>query len=371
MAQRDNDLTARCLLIFGFALAAAYCPAIYGGATSPRWFVAAVAMIGLVFIRGSDLTCAHAFGILFIGWSFLTLQWSSAYLDGVGDSWKFIILGAAFVGGTAIKDPRPFYRGLAGGLAISSALALLGIDWPLLPSSSPPGGLFVNRLFLGEIAALVFVAALGHRLWWSVVFVAPSVILTHGRGPLLALGTCAALFVWTLNRRLALCIVGLLASVLIVAIGLRINPVIERINIWRDVLDGVTWLGHGFGSFMQTFTQFQTHTDSALTRTEHAHNELLEILYETGPLGAALVIAFAASLLWALRDRLEKARVEHYIFIAFLVEACFAFPLRLPTTAVVALFAAGSIARDLPRLRDTAIGRRVSLRIDACASRLD
>lgn len=348
----------RALAALGLILCIAYWPYINGAATAPRWMVIAACVPLLLFlVPRVEITRAHVVGFLFVAWSLLTLTWTATWYDSVDAAWKLVLLVGCFALGSALSDLRPLYRGMAIGIGISSILVLtdaLGLF--SVPKHHGLAGLFVNSLFLAEIAALVLVGAFANFLPWPyLVAVAPSVFLTGGRAPLLAIGVVFVARLWRTSRDAALATIAVLCIGAMIAIVLRPDSVFERLDIWSDTLRGLSAFGHGLGSFAGLFPQYARLVDASANRFENPHNEFLQIAFETGIPGLVLALAFC----WLI---LKTESPERYVFIAFVVEACFAFPNHLPCTAFLAALVAGHAARALPVVRLGAAERGIAER---------
>jgi hypothetical protein len=102
-----------------------------------------------------------------------------------------------------------------------------------------------------------------------------------------------------------------------------------------------SFFGQGLGSFYHLYSWF-----------EHAHNDLLQVTYETGFLGILLFLGFMAYCLWS------GPLPERLVLLAFLVEGLFDFPLYMPSTSFLAALAAGSILRSRDPVRlDQLVGK--------------
>ena len=115
----------------------------------------------------------------------------------------------------------------------------------------------------------------------------------------------------------------------------------ERLNIWQDTLDGLTFWGHGLGSYWDMFPHFASRIDVLVpiqTRPDHAHNDLLELIFETGAIGGLLALAIVATVF-------SSSSPERYIVICVFVMAFVGFSLHLPATLGMAAFALGRINR--------------------------
>lgn len=323
----------------------------------------AVIPAAMLFFSGQiKFTTAHLAGLLFGAWCLATLSWTDTPLDSQGAAAKLILLGTVFCLGSILKDLRPVMTGFALGLMISSVIVLAQVSgYRFLPEVESPSGLFVNRNFLAEAAALCIVGCVAYRLWWCIAGLLPSIILTGARGAVLGLTCALVLWGWQRARRATIVsLVVLLAAVAIVTAyrgeGLRTQSIEGRFALWSDAYEGLTLAGRGIGSFYGTYPAFAQRTDAMASRPDHMHNDALEILYETGPVGLSLAILFVATL---LPGPLNAGRL---VLIAFLVIGCFGFPLGMPGSAFLGVLCAGHVAGARCRLRDEAWFGRIFAR---------
>lgn len=366
---RRVGLSRWLLAAFGFLISSAYWPGISGASTAPRWIIAAIALsTALFFIRRIKFTIAHLAGTAYLIWAALSLLWTSAPLDSIG-AWFVIPLACAFCLGSTTQDLRPLWVGAALGVTVSSLLAIgQWYGWRPFPEIESPSGTFVNRNFLAEFAVLVAAACVTERLWWALPGLLPAIILTQARGAWVALFVVSLVSLRQWSRPLAhgialwcfMLACGVGASWL--GDGWKLTGITTRLWLWLDTVQGLTWMGHGIGSFYVTFPAFATHFNTLASRPEHAHNEILEIAFELGPVGVLLALAFCATL-WG---RVTAARL---VLIAAAVESLGEFPLHSPAAGVLVLFAAGHCARDLGSIRDQAWYGRILARLRLAAFR--
>lgn len=124
----------------------------------------------------------------------------------------------------------------------------------------------------------------------------------------------------------------------------------DSLRLWRDHL----WLGVGMGSFATVYPRYQTEPSELVT--EHAHNDYLEALTETGLMGGVLMLAALATFLLSafgnLRLRLQSdvGWIQLGTAIAccgLLVHSFVDFNLRIPANGVWFAFCAGlAVAAD-------------------------
>lgn len=342
---------------FSFALFVAFVPGLASPAISPRWamLMGCVPLVA-VLMPWRGFTALHALGLAFLAWCAATLAWAPSLPLGIDALAKLILLGCLFHIGSALPSLRPVYIGAALGLGVNGLVAIAQMVAPDLVvqgiSRGAASGLFMNKNHLAAAAALVLVGLIGERLWRYVLLVLPAVILPVSRSAFVALAVAGTPWLWRQSRA------GTVAALAAAAAGLWWiwNPATagERIDIWSATLPHLTWFGHGLGSFYTLFPSHAPSIDFLLDRPFHAHNDWLELAYDVGA-GAAICGAF---LLVALSAGPLAPRA---VFLAFIMEGCFDFPIHLPATVFIAGLAAGHVARGRPRLFDLPHGVRMAL----------
>ena len=329
----------------GLFTSAAYWPGIFSPAMVPKWIALSCLAPGLLLWRDQPLrlTKAHLFGSVLILWAACSVLWSIAPLDSLNGLWLTAILPAiCFCLGSQTPSLRPLFIGLGCGMAVSSAVAIgQGAGWFVLPEVAGPSGLFINRNFMAEAAVLVLVWLIAERVWWLAVLVMPAVALVEARGALLALGACLAVLLWKTRSPV---IGGLLAATVALFCYATFDrgtaTMVERADIWTEASQGIVAspagliFGHGIGTFGSVL-----HPEHADGVAQHAHNDILELVWDLGLVGLGLGALFVRQLFGPL----NSARL---VLVAVAVEALFAFPLQLPVTLAVAALAAGYAVRD-------------------------
>lgn len=345
----SNSIGGPCLarvqrrtLIFSFILSTLFVPGILGSAITPRWAFAAVMLPVLISNRQAPFTVAHVFGLLFIAYAAVSISWSHHY-DGLKGLFELIVVAEAFVYGSRLESLKPTVIGFGLGMWVSSAVMLLGID---IPHVTDHAGLFVNSNLMGEIAGLVLVAALAYRIWWLVPGILPAFLLAHCRGAFIAVAGAFVLWVWSKSRLAA---AGLCVAVLVALIYMSASPSAqERLMFWSAVVPHLTLPGSGLGSFYTMYPLYVPGVDEFNIRAEHLHNDWLEYVFELG-IGSVLLIP----VLWGSYS---------IVSAAFVIEACFGFPLRMPATAVLGGIVAGYAVRDRADVRDLCAAWRIRFR---------
>lgn len=350
-----------------FVLMVACMPNLPEGATVPRWaFLSIVSAILFFRVRFGWTT-------ILIG-SYLGIMAAVAPIgyDAAFILWHFLLYIVLFLyAQQRLPDLRQVAIGGALGLTVNSAVVLgqWYWGWTFIPQIEPMSGLFYNFNFATEPAAMVMALVVGHRLWWLIPGLLPT-LLTGSRAPILALGLAAMLALWRrgnkwddpLNGRFVAILAMLAAALFILArgkTGIYISEdLAQRFAVWRDTVPHVNFFGHGIGSFIADFPTYQTHINALSLRFEHAHNDYLQVAYELGIGGLILLVVLAARMYvkgfsgrkW---ERVGESRnPEWYAMIVFLGIAVFDFPLYEPCTGTLAALCAGRLFAGCPGLRD-------------------
>ena len=158
-----------------------------------------------------------------------------------------------------------------------------------------------------------------------------------------------------------------------------------RLDTWRDSLRlaaSSPVLGHGLGAFHDAYPRFKR--GHGIVRVEHAENDYLETLAETGAAGLAFSVAGLALLLAAARrgaatgpDRLVRGIGTGALaaLVALAVHSAVDFNLRIPSNAALAALVAAAAAgaagvrpRPLPRAGALALSVGALVLLVAAAS---
>lgn len=333
-------------LIFAFVFSVLFIPGITGAATTPRWAWAAVVLP--LLLRPVKLTTAHLCGLAFVFYAAISVAWSHPY-DGLSGLFQLIILAEAFWFGSQLEDLKQVTIGFGLGIWFSSVV-LCGIP---VPAASDHAGLFGNSNVLGELSALVLVLAASQRIWWLVPGLLPALLLSHCRGALLAVAGAFAIWLWG-KSRLATGVLVVTAGAFVLMSG-SLPSIQQRLDMWSGVVSHLTFFGHGLGSFYTLYPLYSPF-DTLLQRPEHLHNDLLELIFELGFVGAIAISAFAISTLVLKGNRAIKLCLS-----ALAIEALFGFPLHTAVTAVLGGIIAGHAVRNRVDIRDMLASWRVSV----------
>jgi hypothetical protein len=254
-----------------------------------------------------------------------------------------------------LTNPRLMFRAAAFGLGPSSVISIiqaLGYE-PVAHLTPHISGLFLNGNMMAEASALVITGCLIYRLCGCAILTLPALMLPFHRGSMIALAIACIV---RLNLRLTykfalLSLMGFAALAMwrelhvtgywqshVSEPGL-IGSVQERLDIWQAAISGLTWSGHGVGSFRALFPLYGGPiTDTMAIRPFFAHNDFLQLTFE---LGIFSVIPIALIIAPVLSSSPLK-----YVVLVFIVEAMFEFPLHMPATLFVSALCIGSIYRE-------------------------
>lgn len=332
--------------LVAFLATIAYFPGVYDPGVSPKWWVVALGCTSALLLLQLQPRVEWAFGAMFLGYAALSISWTPEPLVATNELVHLLVLALAFLVGTALRDLRAVFRGLAAGIGLNGALAYAQWLWATLQPGVPlqpwfyqepldpryPAGLFVNHNFLAEVAVLALAGSLAYRDWRYALPSAMTLTLVHSRASLLAL---AALGIFRAMRPYTFWLGLLLAIPAIITmycIGASDVGVTERLAFWQQLLGGVSLLGSGLGSYQVTFYT-----------AAHAHNDILQLAFELG-VGAVPFVALA----WcAVRSGGEECTVLG----CALVLALFAFPLELPISGLVIALTMGCLCARSSELR--------------------
>lgn len=325
-------------MIYGYLLSIAYIPGWTGFALPTGWlFLTAT----LPFVlRSGIVRWPH----LFLLYAALGLLWTPIPTQGLYDLWKLLILSGAFVMGLSRLDTIKLIFGVTAGYLVSIVIALFQLTgWDLTTRPyADPAGLFFNPNVFGEVGALLAIGLFASGFTWLSLIPAMGVVLSHSRTAVLALLVCGV--VGCLHRRLWYVIAILVVIASPVAFLKPFSSLTERVAIWGNTIDGLTWFGRGPGSFVITYPVFATRTDTLASREEDAHNDFLQLVYQYGVGTALLLPLLAVGLFGPLGP-------ERYLFIGFCVIAMFNFPLEIPLEGFLGAFALGRLWRSRHSLR--------------------
>ena len=214
-----------------------------------------------------------------------------------------------------------------------------------------------TNLFVRILASPNFFTFTGYFI--AVLIMTAALFATLSRGGISACVASFACFVWLTRKRSSLrsrslyfsAIALAISAVVVFAAWDRIENrfegagYIDRATVWKDslgIMRDYPLFGSGLGAFESTFHHYQTRYNNALF--DHAHNDYVEVVTDTGVIGMLLISGAAALLFSSLYRRWRSKRS---IFaqcigagglsasVALAVHSSTDFNLHLPATALL------------------------------------
>ena len=331
--------------ILTFLTAIAIWPGVPTFAWGPRWFLAAAGSAAYLFVVRIRPTPAHWWGLAFLLAAAASYFWIDVKLEWYEGFIWYLGLAAAFLVGAEVKDLRPVWWGLGAGLSINGLIALaqfFGYDY--VPYINVPAGLFGNRVFMGEAAALALVGSVACRFWYFVPGSILALGLSQSRGALLGVLGCGMIWLWkhwkggVMVLLIALPFFALASTGIVLPGTNKGASTMERVYLWSDSIDGLKPFGNGVGSFYTAAVKYGHRTQTTGLREAHAHNDVLEAFFELGILAIPLMVIFWMALFGPLTT-------ERYVLWCFVLVGLTGFPLHAPLTGFVGSLVAGYLVR--------------------------
>ena len=345
------------LFLLGFGVITAYVPGIFGASVSTGWLFLFIT-VPILFLY-CDLKLA--LGFVFLCYATLSLLWT----ENLNIAWFYLLqlvsLCCVFYIGKNIKDLAAIFKGLALGLGVSSVIAIaqkFGFTQVYTLAHST-AGLFINPNIYSEISAILLVSLIVFKLWWWIPVTLPGLILVQSRAAFAALGVGLFIWVWKFNKYLAS--ISLLMLIFLGATfywdRFDFSSVNERLNIWKDTIQGFKIFGNGIGSYEILYPYYATNINTELARPRYAHNDLLQLVFEFG-VGSIL-------LLMVLFNVFKSKKPELIILYTILTVSLFTYPMHIPTPAFIAFLVAGFITanNDTDRINGISSGPILSKRV--------
>lgn len=318
----------------GLILATCFVPG-YTGITIPSQWAVLSALLPLGLWRVGVLGPSHYAGLAALAWSALSLTWAYNVPDAVWGLWLLSIWAGAFWLGSTLHDFEPLLKGLAAGLAVSTAAAIaqhLGYAPTFADPKGSPSGLFYNSTVLAANSALVLIALVSHRLWLWTLPLLPALWLANSRGAFLVLVAVyiARQFHWLVSLTILTA-----AAIIFISLVAPGTSDYVRLSIWGVALHNLNLLGHGIGSFAAIYYV----KDGAVTHPEFAHNDYIQLWFELGIGAVAIYFIYATCLL-------HRQSLYWPTFLGFAIYSLFWFPLYAPLSAFLGALVAGRIVVD-------------------------
>lgn len=169
-------------------------------------------------------------------------------------------------------------------------LSLTALAWLLWMFSG-----VLNPNFIGCLVAFGIAIAVAQERWFSLLLLGPALYLTGSRGAIIAAGLIALVRLWRWSKVTS---AGVALIVVLLALSHRSlgESLLNRMGVWQDTLNHLTFWGSGWGSFADAYASWPVHTNMTLALAPHAYNDVLELLFELG-VGAGLLWLFLAAVL--------------------------------------------------------------------------
>ena len=306
----------------------------YTGATIPtQWVLLSAILPAATLWRAAPRLPLQTFlGLVFLGWTMLTLLWAPNYRTSVLGLWYVAIWALSYRLGTQTESLVPLWKGLALGLTLSTVVAIgqaLGFNY-VETNSNEWAGLLFNSTVAGLACAIVLIALCANRLWLYIPGPAIGLALAGSRGAYFVLGLTALLRLAGWRWTLGCLFLGAAAFTDWLAPSDS-----WRLTIWGHALRNMSFLGWGPFAFNDIYYIF----GRSIIHPEYIHNDYLQLWFEFGPGSLAL---FALGWLALGQDRSPN----WYPAVAIAICATFYFPLYCPLLAFMACVLAGNLNRD-------------------------
>ena len=360
-----------------------------------------------------------------------SILWSSNRSASIEEAQRLITYVLLFFVALEVMRRRESRTMLVTTLIFTGTIEAIYVLWqyvfgdPFFPAGNLPGkwrtfGTLGNPNWTGEFLAVTVLVTLGRlvelrkeskRSWAHYGTLAALILMLLALAATLARGSWVALVIgagaFLIMRRhsrsigqtlrtsiLPLTITGITAILLIglplltnrASLEHLLNLKSARGRIWMWLVTGSMILdapfgGHGLGTFGSQFPTYQARLFSRVwsapfvlnaSFTTYAHNDYLQLGSE---LGVFALVAFCA-LLWSVLKRGRQLGSEPLALgcwaavISLLVNAAFAFPLRLPASlmlfVVLTATVEASVAQRTVTLKRSAIAARVMIALLIC-----
>jgi hypothetical protein len=326
------------MAFLGFVLTIAVHPWLIGGFVTLRWLVLLGAVPALMAMQERGVRLGWEWTIV-LAWGAASLLWAPNAALGADKLLHLAILFLLFnLGGS-----RDLAQGMCWGMIVNALVCVIQLFgyWPG-PSiiHSVPGGLYLNRNMMAEIAGPLAVWAVAQRQWkWSIGPVA-CMILAPDRAAIVAVGVLIA--AWR-KRWAWLSLIALGIGFAALTYFKGIESFGERAIIWRHAWEEISLWGNGLGAFRVNWPHL-----------EYVHCDPMEFVYELG-IGALPLVW----LVWR-GFRGDGALATKLAFAALLVESLFSFPFQLPSSAALGASLLGDLYRAREPLRVAEPQRRAA-----------
>jgi O-antigen ligase len=137
----------------------------------------------------------------------------------------------------------------------------------------------------------------------------------------------------------------------------------RRVSIYRDtwkIVSSHPWTGTGLGTLQAVFPRYESYYDGFVV--DHAHNDYLELLAETGLIGGLCMLGFVGLLVWrGLSNlRLANSPASRSLYsgalvgcIGLLIHSMVDFNLHIPSNALLFLLLAAMATSGVAAKRES------------------
>lgn len=312
-----------------FLAMVAYLPSVLSATIVGRWVVLSLGMGALLLTLPRPLLGpGHRAAAMLFLWASLSLIWSVSPFDTLGELLHWLVLGVLFLTASQYRNPEMILVAVVLGLCVSLSFALIQMQGaiPVLVTDVP-GGLFLSRNALGEIAAVALVWALLRRAWAFVLPPFILVVLSSSRGALLACLVGGLYWMWGTQRN-RWAVIPVILSFVVGGLFVTwyrdssLEAIYLRLDMWNLTLSNLTFLGYGLNTFAALAPQY-----------EFSHNDTLQLAFELG-IGALFGLPVLA---YAIRRQLPEAGALLSLTAASMVS----FPLHHPMGAALMAILSG------------------------------
>ncbi len=255
-------------------------------------------------------------------------------------------------------DFHLFYFDLlvAAGI-ISSVMGYMQIAdkdplWTYVPgvARTLPTAFMGQHTILGPFLDVCAVAALFRKRYFCFAFIVPVILATESSFSYLSLGVGTFIYLWTILKRSTIVYITLAGLVAVFVASMfkdlsyflanngRYEIWTATIQCWKEFPLFQKIFGFGFGSYKALFPMVQPFNTKQFGVFIHAHNEYLQLLFEGGVAGIAVLLYSLKGVFTAVCKAKETHLWGHFaIFMVFMSNAIGNFPFHVSPHGVLAL----------------------------------
>lgn len=238
---------------------------------------------------------------------------------------------------------RRVWLGFASLLSLNTLFMILAWLAPNNPWFWPTIGLGGNPNYVGCALTVCLAASIVYNFRWFIPIAVIGLILSESRNAIIISSLLGIVLLWRYSK-LGVVLIALLATVLVLwqkidgaaAVG-------NRLGIWQDAVNHMTFFGHGFASFANEYANWPLRRAEALTLAPHAYNDFLEMVFDLG---------VGAALFWlAVIAAFERAQAPELIIgLVYVGLGLVFFPLWVPIVGHLFYFTLGRMTNTERKL---------------------